>query len=968
MELVSRQEQLTRLESLLQRALRGQMQIALITGEAGIGKTVLLEEFVARAQQLHPELFIARSKCDEVAGVGQEPYAPFVQLLDDIASGKKDSITWDRLRISLVELAPDWLQHLPGGNLGAAVIRSINWDRPGGEKIDSTDKQRRMVQFVNALRLASHNAPMLLAIDDLHWSDQASLELLSFLSDQLAMSPILLVLLYRPQSVTQRLHGESHPVRRLVNQLKRFGRCTDIDLPNFRLEDVREFVTLQNYRFSDAFTERLWDRSKGNPLFIREYLTLLHARAQIQREQGALTLAPEAEDEPIPATIETVIQQRLELIAGDLRRLLAHASVQGERFASQVLSGTINEMPESSIMKYLNQLEEDYRLVSELEDQRLVVKVGPEYRFVHALLQQVLYQELSEGQRRLLHQVIARLLESLYGAEANQHAASLANHYEMGGNLPRAINYYFQACQNALSVQALDDALDLARKNQELAHHMQASDRRAPQWLAQAMLQEAEIHFWRGDYRAGLSVTEEGSRLCGDNGLHGLQAHFLYWQSRAIRAQGLAGESVDLARRALQILGDDSNPRLRGLLHAYLGSVSDSLPVEELNRHLTEALHIAENNGLPDVKVKALLEMAGLAIYRTDRPSETLNYARQAVKIAAVNGMYNEQVTACRHEAFASLRLGKFEEALALDQQAVDIARQHELPVPLHLALFSLSISWASGMNNPARGLEVLHESLAVAKQYNFRPSRNVFGALFNVTFALGRWEESREAQEKFYEAISSTYPRGLGYHMRMKGHDFYAMGAYENAVDAYRNAIEMYRKHSPDSRDIRTVEPYLGLALVEAGDDLAARPLLEDACDFWKGRQSSRYARGLCALAALYLKRGDCAQAIPLLRQALVAVERAAADQPWPVRPQVSLMLGRALLMNGDREEALVHAHWAYDQYKHMGHFLTGDAVYALGQVYEAMKKPDLAGPCFVEARQKWTDLELEHRLALLV
>jgi tetratricopeptide (TPR) repeat protein len=454
--------------------------------------------------------------------------------------------------------------------------------------------------------------------------------------------------------------------------------------------------------------------------------------------------------------------------------------------------------------------------------------------------------------------------------------------------------------------------------------------------------------------------------MCVDNGLTELQANFLYWQSRALRAQGQTGDSIEHARQALQILGDNTNPHLRGLLHAYLGSVSDSLPVDELNQHLTEALHIAENNGLPDVKVKALLEMARLAIYRTDRPSETLNYARQAAKIAAANAYYNEQVAACRQEAFANLRMGKFEEALALDQQAVDIARQHDLPIPLHLALFSLSVSWSSGMNNPARGMEALQESLTVARQYHFRPSRNVYGALFNITFALGMWEECRKAQNAFYEAVSNSYPRGLGYHLRMQGHELFALGQYENAAEAYRSAIAMYRKYSPDGRDVRTVEPYLGQALIEAGEPLAARPLLEDACDFWKGRQSSRYARGLCALAALSLKRGDCAQAIPLLRQALTAVEHAAADQPWPVRPQVSQMLGRALLMNGDREEALIHARWAYDCYKQMGHFLTGDAAYTLGQVYDALKKPELTGPCFVEARQKWTGLGLEHRLAL--
>jgi predicted ATPase len=961
MELVSRQDQLARLEDNLQRALRSQMQIALITGEAGIGKTVLLDEFISRSQRLHPELFVARSKCYEVAGIGQEPYAPFVQLLDEIVNGKKSSITWDRLRVSLVELAPDWLQHLPGGNLGAAIIRSA------GEKIESADKQRRMVQFVNAMRLASHNSPVLLAIDDIHWSDQASIELLSFMTEQLLMSPIMLVLLFRPGSITQRVQGESHPIRRMVTQFKRIGRCTELELPYFTQIDVHELVSSLNYRFSVSFIERLWQQSNGNPMFIREFLTLLHTRALIQREQGYLTLSVDPETVDIPTSTKAIIQQRLEYIATDLRQLLSHASVQGERFVSQVLAGTVNDIPESSIMKYLNQLEDDYRLVSELEDQRLVVKVGPEYRFVHALLQQVLYQELSEGQRRLLHQVIARLLESLYGEEASRHSVTLANHYELGGNLPRAINYYFQACQNAIAVQALDDALELAHKTQDLARRIQTTDRRAPQWLIQSLLQEAEIHFWRADYRSGLTVTAEGSQLCEQYGLTELNANFLYWESRVQRALGLAGESVILARKALQILGSDTNPRLRGLLHAYLGSVSDSLPVDELNRHLTEALYIAENNSLVDVKVKALLEMAGLAIFRTDRPSETLNYARQAVKIAAANNMFIEQVTACRQEAFACLRMGKFDEALALDQQAVELARKHDLPVALHLALFSLSVSLSSGMDNPTQGLEALHESLEIARQYTFRPSRNVYGQLFNITFALGRWEEASAAQKKFYEAISNSYQRGLGYHLRMKGHEFFALGQYEMAVDTYRSAIDMYRKYSPDGRDMHTVEPYLGLALVEAGDDLAARPILEEACDFWKGRQSSRYARGLCALATLHLKRGDCDQAIPLLRQALTAVEYSASDQPWPVRAQVSFVLGRALLMNGDKQEALIHAQWAYDRYKYMSHFLTGDAAYWLAQVYKEQNKTDLANASLVEARQKWTDLGLEHRLKLL-
>lgn len=967
MELVSRQEQLAQLDQLLQRALRGQMQTALITGEAGIGKTALLDAFITRTLQAHPDMFAARSKCYEIAGIGQEPYAPFVQLLDEIVSGKKNNLTWDRLRLSLVELAPDWLQQLPGGNLGAALVRTIPWDSEVGDKVGTADKQRRMVQFVNALRLASHTAPMLLAIDDMHWSDIASLELLSFLADQLAISPILILLIYRPSQVAHRLHGEPHPVRRLVTQLKRYGRCVEIELPGFNTTDVQSFLQRMEHHFPDSLISRLAEQSAGNPLFLREYLALLQARGEVQREAGKIVLVGDPQQVTIPPTVEAVIQQRLAMIAVDLRNLLSYASVQGERFASQVLTGTVNEMPESKILRYLNQLEDDYRLVSELEDQRMVVKVGPEYRFVHALLQQVLYQDLSEGQRRLMHQVIARLLESLYGDEARAHAAQLANHYEMGGNIPRAINYYFQACQNAIAIQALGDALELSQKTQELARRLQITDHRAPEWLIRALLQEAEIHFWRGDYRSSLAATYEGDQLAEQHNHADARAHFLYWQSRGLRATGQTGQSVAIARKALQLLEETSTPRLRGLLNAYLGSVSDSLPVNELNHFLSEALRIADNNNLPDVKVKALLEMAGLAVYRTDRPADTLKYARQAAKIAESSAMYNELVTAHRQQAFACLRLGLFEDALAQDQMAVDLARQHGLPVALHLALFSLALSYASGMDHLAKGLELLHESLEVAEQYNFRPSRNVYGALFNVSFAAGRWEEARDAQNKFYNAVSSSYLRGLGYHLRMKGHELFATGQYEQALDAYHGAVDMYRKYSPDGRDVHTVEPYLGLTLVEIGDDLAARPLLEQSSDFWKGRQASRYARSQCALATLHLNRDECDQAITILRQAYVAVERSASDQPWPVKPQVSMLLSRALAMNGDREEALMRAQWAYDHYKRMGHFLTGDAAFWLGKAYAGVGRVEEAASSAIEARQKWVDLGLEHRLKWL-
>lgn len=188
-QLIARETYFKQLDNILQEALRGNMHTIFVTGEAGIGKTALVAVFAERAKRAVPDLFVAGSKCYGQ----QEPYLPFWQIIDAFTTEECGGSVWDRLRRGMAELAPEWIQVLPGGGIAAATIRTVQWGQSEfSDKGQGADTSRRLVQYTNALKLAAETTPLLLWIDDLHWADNATLDLIAFLADHARDARLLL--------------------------------------------------------------------------------------------------------------------------------------------------------------------------------------------------------------------------------------------------------------------------------------------------------------------------------------------------------------------------------------------------------------------------------------------------------------------------------------------------------------------------------------------------------------------------------------------------------------------------------------------------------------------------------------------------------------------------------------------------------------------------------------------------------
>lgn len=486
---VARDPELARLQTFLDRAKAGETQVCFITGEAGAGKSALLDEFTRRAQDSDPGLLAATGTCSAQTGQG-DPYHPFREVLalltgnvdSALATGRISDESATRLkqalrlsRDAIVEFAPDIVGlFVPGFDLvsGAALFAA---DKAG--LLDRFKKRQETLktgeaklseelvfqQYTDVLRALAKNRPLIVVIDDLHWADAPSIGLLFHLARQLKDSPILLIGAYRPEDVAIGRGEDRHPLEGILNEVRRYRGDVWIDLNKTQAERGRAFVNAlmdsEPNRLSDGFRAALFRHTGGQPLFTVETLRNMEERGDLVKSaEGEWIEAASLDWGALPARVEGVIEERIGRLQAELRDMLTIASVEGESFIAQVLA-RVQEVEERRLIRRLAQeLEKQHRLVQETG----VTKVGPQrlitYTFTHALFQQYLYSGLSTGERMILHGQVAEVLEALYEGETDPVAVQLARHYTEAGSDDKAVAYLMRAGERAYQVHGVLEA------------------------------------------------------------------------------------------------------------------------------------------------------------------------------------------------------------------------------------------------------------------------------------------------------------------------------------------------------------------------------------------------------------------------------------------------------------------------------------------------------------------------------
>ncbi len=483
-ELVGRERVIAQLDDRLASALAGERQIVFVSGEAGIGKTAALDAFVARAAS-NPDLLIARGGCLEHYGAA-EAYLPVLEAVGRLLREPGA----ERVMRVLETHAPSWLAQLPW--LGGRVDHAS-----AAREFLGIAKERMSREMVEAVERLTATSPLLLVLEDLHWSDHSTLDLLRMVARRTDPAQLLIVGSYRPADETAT--ATAPPLRPLIQELRVRGQCEDIALTFLREPHVAAYLErrFDGSAFPPELVHAVHQRTEGNPLFMVRLVDELCALRVLERSGRWRLTTPIAEIvRTVPRSLRALIDMQIDRLRPDAQRVLEAASILGNEFtAASVAAGL--DMDPITIEDRCDALARDAHFLAAAEssmpsDGTAVAR----YRFTHSMYPDVLIERVSTARRRRLHQRVGEWLEHTYGAHVTTIAGPLAWHFEEARDCARATRYLVLAAENAAGRFAYADALRLLEQARSLVPHLPADARTA---LDVELLQRiGDTHYGRG--------------------------------------------------------------------------------------------------------------------------------------------------------------------------------------------------------------------------------------------------------------------------------------------------------------------------------------------------------------------------------------------------------------------------------------------------------------------------------------
>jgi tetratricopeptide (TPR) repeat protein/predicted Ser/Thr protein kinase len=466
--MVGRAAEVAEIDRLWSEATSGSGTFVMVTGEAGTGKTTLVQNVLGSFAEAGRTI-VAAGRCSERLGAG-EPYLPFLDALTELCGSRHGAL----LRAILKKKAPTWfIQLFPASSGDSSLQGRFASELVGG----SQERMRR--ELGDALEEVGRSYAICILLEDLHWSDLATCELIAYLSKRISKLPLLVLGTYRPAD----LRRDGHPLRPILLEMEGHRVSREIRLDLLTEMDVAVYLGLEfdDHRFPTEFAVWLHTKTGGTPLFMTDVVRYLVKREAIVLSTHWQLARPIQELEgEVPASVRSMIELKMDVLSEEQRRLLVLASVQGETFDSLTLSEAAN-IDELRLEEQLEELARLHNLVvpvaeTELGEEAMTTR----HKFVHVLYQNTLYDALTLKRRMLLHERIATVLERHFGGHGGPAAAELAQHFDRARKPRRALPYYIMAAENAVSKFAHAQGEVYCNRAVELAMRLPEGERDRP--------------------------------------------------------------------------------------------------------------------------------------------------------------------------------------------------------------------------------------------------------------------------------------------------------------------------------------------------------------------------------------------------------------------------------------------------------------------------------------------------------
>ena len=741
--IVGREKELRRLKSLLEQVHGEEMRLILIHGEAGAGKTRLMRE-LRQVLERRGGIALVGNCHEETRSI---PYYPLRDAFNRFFDEKKEA------GFSLLKDLPEYSQ------------RELARILPGLKEMKPSELERAPDSFrlFEAIRLLLRSLsgqsgnPLLFVVDDLQWSDDASLDLLHYLARNLGETRVLLCGTYRTEE------KEASPgLLRFAGLLRREKLSEEMFLESLSAKEVSTMLRLlcPGKETSEEFQDFLYEKTEGNPFFVEELVKFLG-------EEGIGEGLPRIRE--VPLSIYAVLQRRMDSLAPGMKEILACAALVGKEFEFEVLH-RVQDRPQREILGTMDAAVKARIIRESFEG-------GEErYHFVHSLLADVLHSGVGKVRRRLLHRQVGEALEEFYAGRLEQLNGRLVYHFERGEKWEKALNYSLRSARQAKDDYANQEAIRFYTKAREMLPRLTRGTEDEAAAIAEELGDTYQI---TGDYDKALEeykLAEEAARRKGDEKkegdalskmslVHGLQGNYNEMMSHAERSYAIREQMGDHKGLAESL-------RIIGNVHANRGDYGEALS------YLTDSLRIRQ---------------------------EIDDQTGAAASLGAIGAVHWQQ--------------GDYEAALRCDEESLKIRRDVGDKPGMAASLNSVGIvHWSRGDYEAA--LKCHKESMRIRRETgDKRGTAGSLTNIGNVYWGRGEYGEALKCHEeslKIDREIGSK--TGIAAGLTNIGNIHFARGAYGEALRHHEESLEV-SKEIGDKRNVALSLANMGDVHIERGE-----------------------------------------------------------------------------------------------------------------------------------------------------
>jgi class 3 adenylate cyclase len=545
--MIGREHEFTEVKETVDEWLNNQGQMVSIIGEAGIGKSRLVSELKTYLSIKDDKRFqYIEGRC---VSIGQPiSYWPFLDILRtyfNLSEGDDTVTIASKIIDGTVQIFPNsadetlpLLGQLLSVKYGNELDDRLKFATP--EQI----KHQTLMQLRDLFRTLAEKQPLLLILEDLHWADDFSLNLISLLMDELSHTPLMLLCIYRPDKEHQVSHLSDQAQRKCLDRyaelvLKKLSTVESRQL-------VEELLTIDN--LPENVKNMILNKSEGNPFFIEEVIRSLIDRDLVYRSEDRWKAREAISNIDVPDTIQSVILARVDRLQIEAKYVLQCASVIGRLFKYSLLEHLSKQ--ERNLNRYLIEFEEKDLVYPEHTIPEL------EYAFKHALTQEATYQSILEKKQKEFHLQIARGIEQLYYERLDEYYEELAQHYSKTDNAEKAVEYLLKAGEKAKKNYANETAISYFL---EVLNTMDEKGFVRDHWKLEAQKGLGELYILTGKSVEAEKVFHEAITLGEKLKLSSRELVRLYAQvCEALHWQSRNDEAIKYAEMGLNLLGDDT--------------------------------------------------------------------------------------------------------------------------------------------------------------------------------------------------------------------------------------------------------------------------------------------------------------------------------------------------------------------------------------------------------------------------